>query len=88
MFDQDFDKIHLPQRRQVRLDTLLRLRWFAFAIPAISSAAYFAGVLATGGTWWSIHLVAGSIVISGLAGWLLSYLVFPVPGPGERPELV
>ncbi len=29
MLGQDFDKLHLPQRRQVRLDTLLRLRWFA-----------------------------------------------------------
>jgi two-component system sensor histidine kinase RegB len=29
MLGQDFDKVHLPQRRQVRLDTFLRLRWFA-----------------------------------------------------------
>jgi two-component system sensor histidine kinase RegB len=29
MFGQDFDKVHLPRRRQVRLDTFLRLRWFA-----------------------------------------------------------
>jgi two-component system sensor histidine kinase RegB len=29
MLGQDFDKITLPQRRQVRLDTFVRLRWFA-----------------------------------------------------------
>src|SRR5437870_9603950 len=29
MLGQDFDRFHLPQRRQVRLDTLVRLRWFA-----------------------------------------------------------
>jgi len=29
MLDEDFNKLHLPRRRQVRLDTLLRLRWLA-----------------------------------------------------------
>ncbi|HXF90061.1 MAG TPA: ActS/PrrB/RegB family redox-sensitive histidine kinase [Xanthobacteraceae bacterium] len=29
MLGQDFDKVTLPQRRQVRLDTFVRLRWFA-----------------------------------------------------------
>jgi two-component system sensor histidine kinase RegB len=29
MFDDNFGQLHLPQRRNVRLDTLLRLRWLA-----------------------------------------------------------
>jgi two-component system, sensor histidine kinase RegB len=29
MLVRDLDRLNLPQRRQVRLDTLLRLRWFA-----------------------------------------------------------
>jgi two-component system sensor histidine kinase RegB len=29
MFDDNFGRLHLPQRRNVRLDTLLRLRWLA-----------------------------------------------------------
>jgi len=29
MLDQTLDQIHLPRRRNVRLDTLLRLRWLA-----------------------------------------------------------
>jgi two-component system sensor histidine kinase RegB len=29
MFGDSADQVHLPQRRNVRLDTLLRLRWFA-----------------------------------------------------------
>src|SRR5262249_35973830 len=29
MLEQDFERVPLPRRRQVRLDTLLRLRWFA-----------------------------------------------------------
>lgn len=29
MLDNALDQLHLPQRRNVRLDTLLRLRWFA-----------------------------------------------------------
>lgn len=66
----------------------LPLRVFAFGVPALASLFYFLVVLATGGTWWRIHLVGGSIAISGLIGWLISYLVFPMPGPGEQAEIL
>ena len=44
MLDQDFDKVHLPQRRQVRLDTLLRLRWFAIIGQTIAVLIVYYGL--------------------------------------------
>jgi hypothetical protein len=66
----------------------IRLRAFAFVVPAAFSLCYFIVLLLTEGTWWHIHLVGGSIVISGLIGWLVSYLVFPLPGPGQPVEVL
>jgi len=48
-------------------------RWFAFAVPVVYYALYFATLALTGGIWWTIHLWAGAIVVAGVAGWLLSY---------------
>ncbi len=59
-----------------------RLRVFAFAAPAVYQLFYFAVILALKGTWWSVHLWMGAIVLSGVAGWLLSYLVAPPGGAG------
>jgi two-component system, sensor histidine kinase RegB len=44
MLGQDFDKLHLPQRRQVRLDTLLRLRWFAIIGQTITVVVVYYGL--------------------------------------------
>jgi Tol biopolymer transport system component len=52
-------------------------RVFAAVAPALYYAVYFAGVQATGGIGWTIHMWTGAIVIAGLIGWLLSYLVVP-----------
>ncbi|MGH2720793.1 MAG: hypothetical protein ACRDJO_04210 [Actinomycetota bacterium] len=59
-------------------------RLFAALAPAFWYAAYFAGVQATGGIGWTIHMWTGAIVIPGLVGWLLSYLVVP-PVRAEHP---
>ena len=69
-------------------DTLLRfarpsaeqpamLRIFAFAVPAMLYALYFLALLLTVGIAWSTHLWAGVIVLAGVVGLLLSYLVVP-----------
>jgi hypothetical protein len=55
----------------------LRLRLFAGALPALYYALYFLGLKLTTGVWWSIHLWTGAIVLAGLVGWLLSYLLLP-----------
>jgi hypothetical protein len=51
------------------------LRLFAFAVPFVSQSLYLLTVLLTKGLWWSIHFSAGSAVLAGIAGWLVSHLV-------------
>jgi hypothetical protein len=55
----------------------IALRVFAFTVPTILYALYFLALLLTVGIWWSIHLWAGAIVLAGIVGLLLSYLVVP-----------
>jgi dipeptidyl aminopeptidase/acylaminoacyl peptidase len=49
-------------------------RLFAFAVPAVLYAAYFAALAAAEGIGWSVHLWAGSVILAGVTGWLLSFL--------------
>ena len=54
------------------------LRAFAALVPAVLFALYFlAARLTTEGILWTTHLWAGSIVIAGAIGLLLSLLVAP-----------
>ncbi|HKW93084.1 MAG TPA: hypothetical protein VJX92_14405 [Methylomirabilota bacterium] len=48
---------------------------FASAAPAAYDLCYFLALLMTEGISWSVHLWTGSIVMAGLAGWLLGHLV-------------
>lgn len=59
----------------------IALRVFAFAAPAAITALYFATVNVTSGIWWTIHLWAGMIVLSGVVGLLCSYVLAPPPIP-------
>jgi hypothetical protein len=52
-------------------------RLFAFVVPAVFYCCYFVALIATEGIAWSVHLWTGSIMLAGLTGWLLSYLVLP-----------
>jgi hypothetical protein len=52
-------------------------RTFACALAALPTVGYFAALAVTSGIAWSTHLWVGTIVFSGIAGWLLSYLVLP-----------
>jgi hypothetical protein len=52
-------------------------RFFASLVPAIFYLYYFLALRLTEGISWSVHLWAGSIVLAGLTGWLLSYLLIP-----------
>ncbi len=71
----------LLQRWQSREGGLRRPRLLAFLVPALLYAAYFAALLATDGTYWSVHLWAGTIVLAGVTGWLLSFLATPPAFP-------
>lgn len=59
------------------------LRLFAFAVPLIVTTLYFLAAQITVGIWWSIHLWMGTIVLTGVVGLLLSYLVLPPPLPSQ-----
>jgi hypothetical protein len=59
----------------------LQFRLFACAAPAIYFACYFAVLAWTDGLWWPVDLWAGSVVMSGIIGWLISYLVLPPHRP-------
>lgn len=55
-----------------------QVRVFGFMIPALFFTAYFVTLSLTDGIWWSVHLWTGSIVMSGLAGLLTTFLVLPL----------
>lgn len=60
-------------------------RLFAAVVPVLLTALHFGALAVTVGVWWSVHLWAGTIVLTGLVGLLLSMLLVPPPWPG-RPQ--
>lgn len=58
------------------------VRLFAILTPIIIYSLYTITIFSTSGTWWSIHLWAGTIVMAGITGFLLSYLIVE-PARGE-----
>jgi hypothetical protein len=68
-------------------ERLVPMRAFAFAMPVALYLVYFVnlaivspGLYGTGITW-TIHFWTGSIVLAGVVGWLLSYVMFPPATP-------
>ncbi len=59
------------------ITNLRALRLFSAALPALVYLFYFLAAIFTAGLWWSIHLWTGAVVLCGLMGWLVSYLVVP-----------
>ena len=59
------------------------LRLFAFLAPIVIQASYFLMLLVTSRITWVIHLSVGSIVLSGVVGLLLSFLLVPPPTQQE-----
>jgi hypothetical protein len=53
------------------------LRLFAFLAPSLTLTLYFAAAQLTTGIWWSVHVWTGVVVMSGMAGLLLSLLFTP-----------
>ncbi|HEX5502978.1 MAG TPA: LpqB family beta-propeller domain-containing protein [Thermomicrobiales bacterium] len=60
------------------------LRRFAFAVPVVFYGLYYLAQWLTRGIGWTIHLWLGSMVMAGVAGLLLSYLLAPPVIPGEQ----
>ena len=63
---------HQPGARRSRA-----YRTFAAVMPITLTAAYFGALAATNGIAWSTHVWVGVVIFSGVAGWLLSYLILP-----------
>jgi hypothetical protein len=59
------------------------LRVFAFAVPALLYTLYFVMLLLTTGVEWPMPVWTGSIVLAGLVGLGVSYLVVPPEAPPE-----
>jgi hypothetical protein len=48
---------------------------FGFVVPVVLYLAYFAALSVEQGMGWSVHVWAGSLVMAGVAGWLLTNLM-------------
>jgi hypothetical protein len=59
------------------------LRLFALAVPLVYYALYYVVLILTRGLQWSVHVWTGSIVLSGIVGLLLSYVLIPPLSPGS-----
>ena len=67
----------LLQRLQPTTERSGALRVFASVVPMIYYLFYYLALIITQGLGWSVHLWTGSIVLAGVVGILLSYLVTP-----------
>jgi hypothetical protein len=63
----------------------LELRLFAAALPLALYAFYFAALALLGGIWWPPTVWLGALFLSGAAGLMVSYAVFPPALPRDGP---
>lgn len=63
-------------RRQLSHHKLLFIRLLSACIPIAVIGSYLLTVAVTEGTWWIVHVTGGALVVSGLIGWMMSFLVF------------
>jgi len=71
-------------RLKPRIAQPASIRLFSVAVPVIAYACYFLSLQLTTGIGWSIHLWLGTIVVAGVIGLLMSYLVMPPAGVMPR----
>lgn len=62
----------------------LSLRAFGAVVPIMLYSLYFGALALTSGIWWTVHLWTGTIAMAGIAGWLVTLVMVPVPQP--RPQ--
>ncbi len=60
-----------------------QVRLFAALVPVELYSLYFLTLALLGGVWWPIPLWTGAIVLGGVVGWFVSYLIVPPVFPGE-----
>jgi hypothetical protein len=71
------DTLNLSLKPSVERESALRL--FAFLVPVVTEMIYFFAIQMLHGIVWVVHLWAGSIVLAGVVGLFLSYLLIPLP---------
>ena len=59
-----------------------QFRLYAVVAAATLYAVYMLTLVFTMTVVWSVHMAIGSVIVVGILGWLLSYLVLP----GQQPE--
>ncbi|MDB4940129.1 MAG: hypothetical protein JWO40_554 [Candidatus Doudnabacteria bacterium] len=69
-----------------RYNKHIYLRIFGFLIPAVFYVPYIVVSSWQDHSWWSIHMIAGLVVMNSIVGWLLTYLIEP-PKPHDYPTL-
>lgn len=70
------DALNLALKPSVERRTALRL--FAFLVPMVTETIYFFAIQMLHGIVWVVHLWVGSIVLAGVVGLFLSYLLVPL----------
>jgi hypothetical protein len=60
-----------------------QIRIFAILVPVELYSLYFLTLTLLGGVWWPVPLWTGAIVLSGVVGWFVSYLIQPPEFPDE-----
>jgi hypothetical protein len=50
---------------------------FMFAAPAVLTASYLVVLGATSGVWWEATIWSGSVFVTGMVGWLVSFIALP-----------
>ena len=61
-------------------------RLFAAVVPALLTTLHFGTLGVTVGVWWSVHLWAGTIVLTSLVGLLISMLLVLPSWPDRAPD--
>jgi hypothetical protein len=61
-------------------ERVVELRTFAFVLPFVQYAFYFAALFTySSGVWWTAPVWTGVVVLAGGVGWLVSFLILPPP---------
>jgi hypothetical protein len=56
-----------------------------FAAPATLTGAYLVVLGATTGVWWEPTIWTGAVPVTGMVGWLVSFIA--LPGPSARARI-
>lgn len=71
------DALNLVLKPAVEREAALRI--FAFLVPMVIETIYFFAIQMLHGIVWVVHLWAGSIVLAGVVGLFLSYMLVSLP---------